>query len=119
MSGHQPYLNFLFRFSVQFAVVDGIPTLDFHLIPVVHSLNPTSRPNSYEIRPRTTPSVEITNFSMNTSPMISLRFLLCGSLLLTTNLNHLRDIRPITTEGNWSSLFNSHLVLIFGAESPD
>ncbi|MCW4444696.1 hypothetical protein OHV10_10495 [Vibrio splendidus] len=56
---------------------------------------------------------------MNTSPVISIRFWFCGSLLLTTNLNHLRDIRPITTEGNWSSLFNSHLILIFGAESPD
>ena len=86
MSGHQPYLNFLFRFSVQFAVVDGIPTLDFHLIPVVHSLNPTSRPNSYEIRPRTTPSVEITNFSMNTSPMINCCFSLWGSTLVLSGM---------------------------------
>lgn len=118
MSGHEPYLNFLFRFSVQFAVVDGVLTLEFPSDSSSPFANPTSRPNAYDIRSRTTPSVETTDSSINTSPVISLRFWLCGSLLLTTNLNHLGDIRPITTEGNWSSLFNSHLVLIFGAESP-
>jgi hypothetical protein len=70
MSGHRSYLNFLFRFSVQFAaVVDGTHTLDFHLIPAVHSLNPSSQPNAYEVHPRTTLSVEITDSSMNTSPV--------------------------------------------------
>ena len=51
-------------------------TTDIHSRVPSDYTNPTSHLNAYEIHPRTTPSVEITDSNMNTCPVISLRF--CG-----------------------------------------
>ncbi len=71
--------------------------MGYHSRFTPYSIDPTSPPNAYESRPRTTPSVEITDASMNTSPVTNCYFwgatlVLSGMYLAQSRAVQMREV---------------------------